>query len=173
MEKINLKKITKETRIYIKRQTIQLRRQGKKNQEISDILNIGVQAVANIISDYNHKGDTIFNEQVRGRKIGEKRTLSPDQEKNIQELMNTHTPEEEGIACSMWAKPAIRQLIQPKFNIDISLSSLTNYLKRWKMSCKRPTRKNYKQDDKPVVPTVKADIISKDEYRFYISQNGV
>jgi Integrase core domain. len=55
-------------------------------------------------------------------------------------------PENEGIASSLWSRPAICQLIKQKFNIDMPERSLTNYLKRWHMSLQRPTRKNYKQD---------------------------
>lgn len=130
---INLKKVSTETRIYIKRQIIYLRQQGKKHKEIADFLNIKERSVANIISDYNHKGDAIFQEKVRGRKIGEKRTLMPQQEDEIQKIMKTHRPEEEGIASSLWLRPAICQLIRQKFNIDIPVRSITNYLKRWRM----------------------------------------
>ena len=144
--KINLKKISSEIRIYIKRQTIYLRQQGKKHKEIADILNIGERSVANIISDYNHKGDAIFQEKIRGRKIGEKRTLTPLQEDEIQKIMKAHRPEEEGIASSLWGRPAVHQLLKQKFNIDMPVRSITNYLKRWRMSLQRPTRKNYKQD---------------------------
>lgn len=148
--KINLIKVTSEVRIYIKRQTIYLRQQGKSHKEIADTLNIKTGSVANIISDYNHKGEAIFHENVRGRKIGEKRTLSPAQEKEIQEIIKNHTPEDEGIASALWNRPAIVQLIKQKFGIDMKARAISNYLKRWHMSLQRPTRKNYKQDAKKV-----------------------
>ena len=148
--KINLKKVTKEVRIYIKRQTMYLRQQGKKHQEIADILNIKRGSVANIISDYNHKGNLIFQEDVRGRKTGEKRTLSPSQEEEIQEIIKNRTPEDEGVAASLWNRPALSQLIKQKFGIEMKVRAISNYLKRWHMSPQRPTRKNYKQDAKKV-----------------------
>ena len=147
---INLSKVTKEVRIYIKRQTIYLRQQGKRHQEIADILNIKTGSVANIISDYNRRGEAIFHENIRGRKTGEKRTLSPAQEKEIQEIIKNHVPEDEGIASSLWNRAALSQLIKKKFGIDMPLRSISNYLKRWRMSFQRPTRKNYKQDARKV-----------------------
>ena len=148
--KINLKKVSLEIRIYIKRRTICLRQQGKKHKEIADILDIEEGSVANIISDYNHKGEAIFQEKVRGRKIGEKRTLTLLQEEEIQKIMTTHRPEEEGIASTLWGRPAVQQLLKQKYNIDMPVRSITNYLKRWRMSLQRPSRKNYKQDEAQV-----------------------
>ena len=144
--KIILQKIQTETRVYIKRQTVYLRQQGKTYLEIADILNIDVRAVSNILSNYKRKGDAIFHEKIRGRKIGEKRTLSPQQEKEVQEIIKTRKPEDEGIASCLWTRAAISQLLKQKFNIEMPLRSITNYLKRWGMSFQRPTRKNYKQD---------------------------
>ena len=108
--KIILQKIQTETRVYIKRQTVYLRQQGKTYLEIADILNIDVRAVSNILSNYKRKGDAIFHEKIRGRKIGEKRTLSPQQEKEVQEIIKTRKPEDEGIASCLWTRAAISQL---------------------------------------------------------------
>lgn len=178
--KINLKKVTKEVRIYIKRQTIYLRQQGKRHQEIADILNIKRGSVANIISDYNHKGNLIFQEDVRGRKTGEKRTLSPSQEEEIQEIIKNRTPEDEGVAASLWNRPALSQLIKQKFNIDMPVRSITNYLKRWRMSLQRPTRKNYKQDPakvdkfkKETYPEIVRKAITEHAEIMFVDETGI
>ena len=68
------------------------------------------------------------------------------QEKEIQEIIKTRTPKDEGIASSLCNRAALSQLIKKKFGIDMPLRSITNYLKPWRMSFQRPTRKNYKQD---------------------------
>ena len=150
MEKINLKKVSVETRNYIKTQTIFLRGQGKKNREIAEILNIPATTVANIIYYHKCKGDAFLNEKVRGRKAGEKRILSIDEEKMIYEIINTSTPKQNGITSCLWRCPAVQQLIKQKLSIEISLRTISSYMKRWRMSYKRPTRKNYKQDAKKV-----------------------
>ena len=150
MEKINLKKVSSETRKYIKTQTIYLREQGRKNREIAEILNISATTVANIIYYYKIKGDDFLQEKVRGRKTGEKRTLSPDQERMIYEIINTSTPEQNGIASCLWGCPATQQLIKQKLGIEMPLKTISTYMKRWRMSYKRPTRKNYKRDEKKV-----------------------
>lgn len=150
MEKINLKKVSSETRSYIKSQTIFLKKQGRKNREIAEILNIPAATVANIIYYHKIKGDTFLQEKVRGRKTGEKRTLSIEQEKTIYEIINTSTPKQNGIPSSLWGCQATQQLIKQELAIEMPLRTISSYMKRWRMSYKRPARKNYKQDKKKV-----------------------
>ena len=178
--KIILQKIQTETRIYIKRQTVYLRQQGKTYLEIADILNIDVRAVSNILSNYKRKGDAIFHEKIRGRKIGEKRTLSPQQEKEVQEIIKTRKPEDEGIASCLWTRAAISQLLKQKFNIEMPLRSITNYLKRWGMSFQRPTRKNYKQDEVKVeefknktYPEIARKAITEHAEIMFVDETGI
>ena len=178
--KIILQKIQTETRVYIKRQTVYLRQQGKTYLEIADILNIDVRAVSNILSNYKRKGDAIFHEKIRGRKIGEKRTLSPQQEKEVQEIIKTRKPEDEGIASCLWTRAAISQLLKQKFNIEMPLRSITNYLKRWGMSFQRPTRKNYKQDEVKVeefknktYPEIARKAITEHAEIMFVDETGI
>ena len=148
--KINLKKVSPETRHYIKTQVINLREQGRKNREIAEILNVPACTVANITYYYKIKGVAFLQEKKRGRKTGEKRTLSPEQERMIYEIINSSTPEQNKIASCLWGRPAIQQLIKQKLDIEMPIRTITGYMKRWKMSCKRPVRKNYKQNNKKV-----------------------
>ena len=86
-------------------------------------------------------------EKTRGRKHGEKRTLTLQQEKEIQRIIIDKCPDQVKIAACLWTRAAIQQLIKNKYGISIPLRSISNYLDRWGMTCQRPTRKAYSQDD--------------------------
>ena len=86
METINLLKVSPETRKTIKEQAIRLHNKGKKEAEIADSLNISYQAVSRIIRAYKKEGMHSVKEKTRGRKYGEKRSLTPQQEKEILRL---------------------------------------------------------------------------------------
>ena len=146
----NLKQVSKEMREYIKTRAISLRREGLKNREIAKLLDIPAFTVANIIYYHKRKGSAFLEEKVRGRKLGEKRTLSPEQEEEIQNALRTSKPENERIASSLWSKPAIQELIMRHFGIVMPFSTIGDYLRRWGFSCQRRARKNYKQDEKKV-----------------------
>ena len=83
MEKINLVKVSAETRTILKKQAISLLKKKKKHSEIAETLNLSLQTVDRISSAYKKEGVKCLKEKKRGRKEGEKRILSPEQEKEI------------------------------------------------------------------------------------------
>ena len=147
METINLLKVSAETRKTIKEQAIRLHNKGKKEAEIADSLNISYQAVSRIIRAYKKEGMHSVKEKTRGRKYGEKRSLTPQQEKEIQRIIIDKCPDQVKIAACLWTRAAIQKLIKDKYGITIPLRSISNYLERWGMTCQRPTKKAYSQDD--------------------------
>lgn len=81
MNKINLKTISPESRKIIKKQVISLLKKHKKHNEITDILGISKPAIDKIACAYKKEGTTCLKEKKRGRKVGQKRRLTPEQEK--------------------------------------------------------------------------------------------
>jgi transposase len=147
MDTINLLRVSPETRRTIKEQAIRLYKKGKSESEIADALNISYQAVSRIIRAYKKEGMRSVKEKTRGRKLGEKRSLTPEQEKEIQRIIIDKCPDQLKIAACLWTRAAIQQLIKSKYGITIPVRSISNYLDRWGMSCQRPTKKAYSQDD--------------------------
>ena len=147
MDTINLLRVSPESRRTIKEQAIRLHNKGKSESEIADALNISYQAVSRIIRAYKKEGMRSVKEKTRGRKHGEKRSLTPEQEKEIQRIIIDKCPDQLKIAACLWTRTAIQQLIKSKYDITIPVRSISNYLERWGMSCQRPTKKAYSQDD--------------------------
>lgn len=147
MEKINLTKVSKETRKTIKRQVINLLKKKMKHQEIADTLDISLQAVRRISSAYKKEGTDCLKEKKRGRKFGEKRQLSPEQEKQIQRIIIDKCPNQLKLNFMLWTRAAICQLVMDKYEISITQRNMSEYLKRWGMTCQRPTKKAYFQDN--------------------------
>ena len=147
MDTINLSKVSSETRRTIKEQAIRLHIKGKKEAEIADLLNVSYQCVSRIVRAYKKEGMRSVKEKTRGRKLGEKRSLTPQQEKEIQRIIIDKCPDQVKIAACLWTRAAIQQLIKNKYGITIPVRSISNYLYRWGMTCQRPTRRAYSQDD--------------------------
>ena len=146
MEKINLITVDAQTRAYIKKQVVHLYKKGKKHSEISDALCISYDAVSRIVSSYNKNGH-IVKEQTRGRKRGEKRTLSMEQEKEIQRIIIDKYPDQMKLGFALWTRAAVQQLIYQKYGIDMPMRSISNYLDRWGLTCQRPAKRAISQDD--------------------------
>ena len=147
METINLLKVKSETRKTVKQQVIRLHKKGTKGRDIAEMLNLSEYAVSRIVRSYKKEGMDCIKELPRGRKHGEKRTLTPQQEKEIQRIIIDKHPEQMKLSFCLWTRAAIKQMIHDKYGIDIPLRSISNYLDRWGMTCQRPTKRAYSQDD--------------------------
>lgn len=134
MDKISLGAVDRITRTKIKHQTVQLYLKGKKHAEIVNELNISYDAVSRIIRAYRQNGQ-LSKEKTRGRKKGEKRTLSAAQEKELQRIIIDKCPDQMMLDFSLWCRAALKQLIHDLYGIDMPLRSVSNYLGRWGMTC--------------------------------------
>ena len=47
----------------------------------------------------------------------------------------------------LWTRAAVCQLVQEKYGITMTQRNMSEYLKRWGMTCQRPTKKAYFQDN--------------------------
>lgn len=145
--KINLKTITSEERTLIKKQVIRLYNKSYRNMDIADILNISRDAVSRIVSAYKKEGEKSTREKTRGRKKGEKRHLTKEEEKEIQQIIIDKHPDQLKLSFALWTRAAIQQLLRDKYKKDIPVRTISNYLQRWGMTCQRPAKRAYSQDD--------------------------
>ena len=95
---------------------------------------------------YKVKGSTCIKEKKSGRKVGEKRQLNPEQEKEKRQILVDKHPEQMKLSFMLWTRAAVCQLIKDKYGITITLRNMSEYLKRWGMTCQCPTKKAYFQD---------------------------
>ena len=122
-------------------------KKGKKHKDIAEALGISKYAVDRISSFYKREGAKCLNEKARGRKPGEKRQLSPEQEKETQRILIDKYPNQLKLNFMLWPRAAVCELIHSRYGITITLRNMSEYLKRWGMTCQRPTKKAYFQDN--------------------------
>ena len=122
-------------------------KKGKKHKDIAEALSISKYAVDRISSFYKREGAKCLNEKARGRKQGEKRQLSPEQEEEIQRILIDKYPNQLKLNFMLWTRAAVCELIHDKYGITITLRNMSEYLKRWGMTCQRPTKKACFQDN--------------------------
>ena len=95
---------------------------------------------------YEQWGELALNQQQRGRKVGEGRTLSEVREQRLQQKMQTHFPDELEIDSALWTRRAVQQLIEQDCGVLMSIRSVGEYLKRWGYTPQKPLRRAYEQN---------------------------
>lgn len=151
------KRLGQEAQYQIRKNIVRLLKTGKTGKEIAKLLDVSEGHVSGVKKAYNKGGIAMIKPQKRGRRLGAKRTLTSEQEKEIQRIIVDKTPEQLKFKECMWTRSNIRTLILQKYKIDMPLSTLGYYLSRWGFSVQRPVKRAYKQDEEKVKNWVEAE----------------
>jgi transposase len=153
----NAVRLSPEQQFEIRKSIVRLSKTGKKNQEIAETLDVSERLVRGVKKAYADHGFAGIKPKTRGRRHGEKRTLAPGQEREIQRTIVDKTPEQLCFRECMWTRNNIKSMILERFKIDMPLSTLGYYLERWGFSVQRPVKRAYRQDDGKVKNWVESE----------------
>lgn len=135
---------------YLRQQAIRLRQQGKRFVDIADYLGVHRNTVSGWWQQYQELGEIALKQQERGRDVGEGRTLSQEQENQIQQLLQDHFPEDLEIDSALWTRRAVQQLIRQACKVQMPIRTVGEYLKRWGYTPQKPLKRAYEQDPEAV-----------------------
>lgn len=77
----------------------------------------------------------------RGRKQGEGRTLSAEQEKSVYLLLVSTLPERHQLPFPLWHLEAMQALVKHLHAIDLPERTAAHYLQRWQLNAERPAKR--------------------------------
>jgi transposase len=141
----------------IRKSIIRLWKKGKSNEEIAETLDVSERHVRNIKKIYAEQGIAGIKPKTRGRRTGDKRRLTTEQEWGIKKIIIDKNPDQLKLPGCMWTRENIRDLIKQKYKITMPLSTLGYYLERWGFSVQRPSKRAYKQDEQKVADWVEQE----------------
>ncbi len=146
----NAVRLSPDEQYQIRKSIVRLLKQGVSNEDIAVTLDVSERHVRSVKKIYAEQGISGIKPKKRGRRMGEKRTLTPAQEWEIRQIIVEKDPMQLKLAGCMWTRENIRDLIKQKYKIEMPVSTLGYYLERWGFSVQRPAKRAYKQDAKQV-----------------------
>jgi transposase len=150
MEKTDARTLNSQTQYEFRKQVIRCRKRGMTNTATAQTIGISEQQASTIWQLYLRDGIKALKLKTRGRRYGEKRTLTAEQEAAIQKLLVDKTPDQLKLPFALWTRNAVRLAIRERFRIDIPLRTISDYLKRWGFTPQKPVKRAYEQDPKKV-----------------------
>ena len=144
-EKRDARRLSTETRYELRKQVIRLKEKGMKGQEISELVGIGVVQVSRIWQKYLASGAGALKPKKQGRPKGSNRLLSETQENEIRKTLIDKTPDQLHLPFALWTREALQMYLQDKYVIHVALRTISEYLKRWGFTVKKPVKKAYAQ----------------------------
>jgi transposase len=134
----------------LRRRAVHARILGYAVVDIAAILGVREETVSRWCSQHDRGGPTALPGDRTGRPAGSGRLLSEDEEQHLQQLIDTRSPQQLGIAAALWTRQAVRDLIQQRTGLRLAIRTVGEYLGRWGYTPQKPVRKAYKQDPEAV-----------------------
>lgn len=114
-------------------------------REVAAQVELSVPTVMSAHRAYLAGGWAAVNVKPRGRKRGEGRQLTPEQEAEIRRLICDKTPDQLKLGFALWNRQAVSQLIEDRLGIKVPIRTIGEYLKRWGFTPQKPIKKAYEQ----------------------------
>jgi len=145
-EKIDARKLPREVLEEKRRQAHRLRKRGMTRAEIGDI--VGVHA--DTVGRWLKLSPKQLEVNRGGRKLGQCRHLTADEEKRIRCLITDKAPDQLKLNYALWTRKAVMELIKQKTGIMMPIRTVGEYLKRWGFTPQKPVKRAYEQNPKAV-----------------------
>lgn len=146
MERINLRKVNAVEMFTLKKQVVRLKELGKSGVEIEELTGINKSAVSRIWQSYLKDGIAGIKPQKPGKKKGSNMLLTIDEQRQMRQTIISKNPNQLKLAGFLWTLAKISQYIRETYHKKVSVRSLSNYMKRWGLTCQRPTKRACGQD---------------------------
>lgn len=140
-EKTDGRKLKREILEEKRRTAHELRERGMKIADIGQILEIHADTVGDWLK--LDKSDLKVNRG--GRKKGDARLLSEDDERRIRRLITDKTPDQLKLEYALWTRKSVQELILQETGADLAIRTVGDYLKRWGMTPQKPQKRAYEQ----------------------------
>lgn len=157
MEKIDARRLKQEVQQALRDQVIRLRKQGKMNKDVAEFLGISRQHASTLWQKYVRGGKKEVLLGTRGRRHGEKRTLTAEQEREVQKLIVDKTPDQLKFPFALWTREAVRLLMGRRYRIDMPVRTVGEYLKRWGFTPQKPVKRAKEQNSEMVARWLKTE----------------
>ena len=141
MKKIDARKLSRDVLEEKRRQAHQLRKRGLTRAEIGEIVGVHADTVGRWLK--LDKSD--LKVKRGGRKVGDARLLSAQDEAHIRAKIIDKTPDQLKLAYALWTRKAVQELIEQETGVGLAIRSVGEYLKRWGMTPQKPQKRAYEQ----------------------------
>jgi transposase len=146
MEHIDLRKLNNDELFAVRKQVVRMKKQGKKGPEIEDVVGVYQNRISQIWGAYQAGGIAGIKPQKSGRKKDSGRRLTPEEEREIRQTIISKDPNQLKLQGCLWTLARICGYVKRGYGKTIAPQVMSRYLKRWGLTCQRPTKRACGQD---------------------------
>lgn len=133
-----------------RRQVIRAYKRKVNKRQIARDVGLSYSATCKIIERFDAGGMAALAPRTRGRRAGDKRVLTPEQETSIRQTICDKRPEQLKMEFALWSRGAVKELIEREYQVTLHLRSVGKYLARWGFTPQKPIKRAYEQSPEAV-----------------------
>ena len=138
------------TQAALRRVAVAMVRAGKTRIEAAAAVGVNRRFVGQWVKAAAQFGEAALASRRRGRRPGEPKALSVEQENRLRGLIARGCPDQFGLSFTLWTRQAVRALIARESGVWLSLSVVGRYLRGWGFTAQRPMRRATERQDEAV-----------------------
>lgn len=135
-EYIDLRKLSREALLQVRRQVVRLKKKGYSGREIEEIVGIRQNRISEIWSAYLREGEA-FLEPKKSKRPGKPTLLTPEEQTAIQNAFASKTPQKLGLRGNVWTQSQAAEFIRQTYNKNLAQRTVSSYLERWGFRAKK------------------------------------
>ena len=147
-----MKSMKRDARSMSKEQQMEARHRamilvGKRwhDRDVAEAVGVNQRTVRQWQQHRREHGTRSLLRDERGRTVGDGRTLSAAQEKEVRKLIADKLPDQLQLPFALWTRKAVAQLLETRFGLRLPVRTMGEYLKRWGFTPQKPIKKAYEQ----------------------------
>lgn len=142
--------LSDDAREELRKTAIRMVKKGMRQNDVAELVGCSPRTLTSWWTSYKREGKASIKFEVRGRRKGEKRNLSQDQEKTLKKMLKEKHPEQLKLPYALWSRKAVQELIVLQYGIEMPIRTVGDYLKRWGFTPQKPIRLAYEQQPEKV-----------------------
>jgi transposase len=124
-----------------------MRKRGVPNKEVAELVGLPPQTTSEYYSRYRREGEAFFRVRQAGKPKKSGQKLSDEEQAKIVRLLVDKNPRQLQFRFALWTREAVRQLIKQELGKELPISTVGDYLSRWKFTSKKPIKRAYERKD--------------------------
>ena len=157
MAERDFRKLDPTTQAELRRVAVRLVEAGSTRLEAAAAVGVNRRFVGGWVAAARRHGEAALEGGRRGRRAGEQKALTQQQERRIRRRIAERCPDQLKLPFALWTREAVAALIQRETGLNLSPSSIGRYLRSWGMTAQRPARRATERSEPAVQAWLRRD----------------
>lgn len=140
-----------------RRIAVELVKGGQTRIEAAEAVGVNRRFVGEWVAAERTNGPSALVGKKRGRRPGEQKALTSDEDHKIRRLIIDKCPDQLKLPFALWTREAVAVLIERKATKRLSLKVVGRFLAAWNMTPQRPMRRALERDETRVQQWMRGD----------------